>query len=185
MTTVVVSAIAPTLEQAEIERAKRKPTESLEAYDYFLRAKACMYRWAQKAAMRHYACSSKQGRSTLPLPPPMAMAAECYWLRIASGWISDLDREKTEANELARRGARLGENDAVALAAAAHALAYVVHDLDTAAIFVERALTLDPNLAAAWGAAARFRPGSAILTGIDHLTCALRLSRSIRSCRDG
>src|SRR5262249_34783629 len=33
----VVGAIAPKLQQAEIERAKRKPTESLDAYDYYLR----------------------------------------------------------------------------------------------------------------------------------------------------
>src|SRR5437870_13393011 len=37
VTTNVVGAIAPTLQRAEIERAKRKPTESLDAYDYFLR----------------------------------------------------------------------------------------------------------------------------------------------------
>ena len=40
VTTSVVGAIAPKLEQAEIERAKRKPTESLDAYDYFLRGLA-------------------------------------------------------------------------------------------------------------------------------------------------
>ena len=34
VTSSVVGAIAPKLEQAEIERAKRKPTESLDAYDY-------------------------------------------------------------------------------------------------------------------------------------------------------
>jgi TolB-like protein len=32
----VVGAIAPRLQQAEIERARRKPTESLDAYDLFL-----------------------------------------------------------------------------------------------------------------------------------------------------
>ncbi len=35
VTTSVVGAIAPKMEQAEIERAKRKPTESLDAYDYY------------------------------------------------------------------------------------------------------------------------------------------------------
>ena len=34
VTASVVGAIAPKLERAEIERAKRKPTESLDAYDY-------------------------------------------------------------------------------------------------------------------------------------------------------
>ena len=36
ITISVVGAIAHELERAEIERAKRKPTESLDAYDYFL-----------------------------------------------------------------------------------------------------------------------------------------------------
>ena len=36
----IVGAIAPKMEQAEIERARRKPTESLEAYDYYLRGLA-------------------------------------------------------------------------------------------------------------------------------------------------
>ena len=36
----VVAAIAPKLDQAEIERSKRKPTEKLDAYDYYLRGLA-------------------------------------------------------------------------------------------------------------------------------------------------
>src|SRR5262249_36384815 len=37
MTTSVVGALAPHLERAEIERARRKPAENLDAYDYYLR----------------------------------------------------------------------------------------------------------------------------------------------------
>jgi TolB-like protein/class 3 adenylate cyclase len=40
VTSSVVGAIAPKLEQAETKRAMRKPTESLDAYDFFLRAMA-------------------------------------------------------------------------------------------------------------------------------------------------
>jgi len=40
VTASVVGAIAPEMEQAEIERASRKPTESLDAYDLHLRALA-------------------------------------------------------------------------------------------------------------------------------------------------
>src|SRR5262249_43759511 len=43
VTASVVGAIAPKLEQAEIERAKRKPTENLDAYDYYLRGMACFH----------------------------------------------------------------------------------------------------------------------------------------------
>ena len=35
ITSSVVGAIAPSLEHAEIERAKRKPTENLDAYDFY------------------------------------------------------------------------------------------------------------------------------------------------------
>src|SRR6185437_7931305 len=45
VTASVVGEIAPKLEQAEIERAKRKPTESLDAYDYFLRGLAAVHQW--------------------------------------------------------------------------------------------------------------------------------------------
>ena len=44
VTSSVIGAIAPRLEQAEIERAKRKPTESLDAYDFYLRGMASVYR---------------------------------------------------------------------------------------------------------------------------------------------
>ena len=40
----VVGAIAPRLRMSEIERAVRKPTASLDAYDFYLRALAQVYR---------------------------------------------------------------------------------------------------------------------------------------------
>src|SRR5262249_59301195 len=43
LTATVVGAVAPQLQQAEIERAKRKPTESLDAYDFFFRCMANLY----------------------------------------------------------------------------------------------------------------------------------------------
>jgi len=45
----VVGAIAPQLERAEIERAKRKPTEHLGAYDYYLRGMAYLQRGTRDA----------------------------------------------------------------------------------------------------------------------------------------
>jgi TolB-like protein len=49
VTMSVVGAIAPKLEQAEIERAKRKPTESLDAYDFFLRGMAAFHQFNKAA----------------------------------------------------------------------------------------------------------------------------------------
>ena len=47
--TSVVGAIAPQLERAEIGRAKRKPTESLDAYDYYLRGMANFHQGTREA----------------------------------------------------------------------------------------------------------------------------------------
>ena len=41
----VAGAIEPKLRSAEIERARRKPTESLDAYDLYLRALAEFRKW--------------------------------------------------------------------------------------------------------------------------------------------
>src|SRR5207247_7441710 len=49
VTASVVGAIAPKLQRAEIERSKRKPTDSLDAYDYFLRAMARFHHWTKEA----------------------------------------------------------------------------------------------------------------------------------------
>jgi adenylate cyclase len=78
------------------------------------------------------------------------MAAWCYCRRKASNWMTDREQEIAETARLARRTVELGRDDAAALAAAGFALAYIVGDLDDGAAFIDRALALNPNLAAAW-----------------------------------
>ena len=51
VTASVVGAIAPKLQQVEIERAKRKPTGSLDAYDYYLRGLASLHRATKEASI--------------------------------------------------------------------------------------------------------------------------------------
>ena len=53
VTASVVGAIAPKLEQAEIERTKRKPTENLDAYDYYLRGWRDFISGPRRASTRH------------------------------------------------------------------------------------------------------------------------------------
>jgi TolB-like protein/class 3 adenylate cyclase len=49
VTASVVGAIGPKLEQAEIERVKRKPTESLDAYDCYLRGMSAFHRHTRES----------------------------------------------------------------------------------------------------------------------------------------
>jgi TolB-like protein len=50
VTESVVGAIAPAVEKAEIERAKRKPTESLDAYALYLRGSDRFYQFTDRQA---------------------------------------------------------------------------------------------------------------------------------------
>ena len=76
VTSSVVNAIAPKLEQAEIERAKRKPTENLDAYDHFLRGMSVLNLWTRHSnheATNSFCCAYKKAPSRsdrgLPAPP--------------------------------------------------------------------------------------------------------------------
>jgi TolB-like protein len=150
ITESVVGAIASQLERAEIERAKRKPTESLDAYDYYLRGMAGFHAGGRDGPERALSCFCK----AIVLDPEYAsaygMAAWCQFTRSLNGWMTDREQEVTEAALWARRAVDVGKNDAVALARGGHALAHFERDFDLGADFLERALALDPNLAAAW-----------------------------------
>ena len=175
--TNVAGAIAPKLEQAEIERAKRKPTESLDAYDYYLRGMASYYLRTREAIDEALSLFYK----TIELDPRFAsaygMAAWCYAWRKINGWMTDRVKEIAETERLARQAAEFGPEDAVALSRSAHALAFVVGDLDAAASFVDRALVLNPNVAGAWYASGWIRVwlGEPDLA-IAHMATGMRLS---------
>ena len=150
VTESVVGAIAPAVEKAEIERAKRKPTESLDAYALYLRGLArssVCSRQTNDEALRLF-------NSAIELDPDFASAygraAFCYVIAKINGWISDTANEIAEVKRLAQRAVELGKDDAIALAAGGNALAFVVRDLGVGAGLIDRALVLNSNLAEAW-----------------------------------
>jgi TolB-like protein/DNA-binding winged helix-turn-helix (wHTH) protein len=177
ITSSVVGAIAPTLEHVEIERAKRKPTESLDAYDYFLRGMANFHQWARAANDEALRLFSK----AIELDPDFAsaygMAAWCYVWRKINGWMIDSAQEIAEGARLAKLAVELGKDDAVALSRGGHALAWFVRDLDAAAACLDRALVLNPNLAAAWHLSGWIRAYRGELDlAIEHHMRGIRLS---------
>jgi len=177
VTASVVGAIAPRVEQAEVERAKHKPTESLDAYDYFLRGIASLHSWTKESNDEALRLFNKAIELDSDFASAYGMASWCYVRRKGSRWIVDRAQETAETARLARRAAELGWDDAVALAWGGFALAYVVHDVEVGAALIDRALQLNPNLAEAW----HFSGWVRIYLGepevaIEHLAHAMRLS---------
>ncbi|MEH2531838.1 TolB-like protein/class 3 adenylate cyclase [Bradyrhizobium sp. AZCC 1588] len=178
VTESVVGAIAPALEKAEIERAKRKPTESLDAYALYLRGLARLYQFANRQANKE---ALRLFNRAIKLDPDFASAygraACCYAQAKASGWISDTANEIAEVTRLAYRAVELGKDDAIALADSGWALALVVRDLGVGAGLIDRALVLNSNLAEAflyggWAKTWLGEPESAI----ERFARAMRLS---------
>jgi TolB-like protein/class 3 adenylate cyclase len=151
VTESVVGAIAPAVEKAEIERARRKPTESLDAYALYLRGLAKLYQIANRQANEE---ALRLFNSAIELDPDFASAygraAFCYVYAKGEGWITVTPNEIAEVTRLAQRAVELGKDDAIVLTASAWALAYVVHDLEAGASLIDRALGLNSNLAEAW-----------------------------------
>jgi len=177
VTASVVAAIAPKLEQAEIERSRRKPTESLDAYDFYLRGLAALHLWTKvssEEALVHF-------YRAIELDPRFAsaygMAARCYSVRKVGGWLEDPAKDIVEVDRLARKAAELGRDNAVALATAGIALSFVAGDLERGREFVDRATALDPNMAWAW----LFSGWTRVFLGEpeaanEHIARAIRLS---------
>jgi TolB-like protein/Tfp pilus assembly protein PilF len=148
--TSIVGAIASQLERAEIERARRKPTGSLSAYDNYLRAMPHLHRGTREAIDE----ALPLFYSAMQLDPEFAsahaMAAWCLFWRKVNGWMTDRAQEIPEGVRLARLAIELGKDDAVALTRGGHALAHLTGDVEGAIALVDKALVLNPNLASAW-----------------------------------
>ncbi|MEJ1996542.1 MAG: adenylate/guanylate cyclase domain-containing protein, partial [Limibacillus sp.] len=96
VTESVVGAIAPKLEQAEIERAKRKQTDNLDAYDYYLRGLAAMYQRNKEANEEALKLFSRAVDLDPTFSSAYGRAARCYSMRKANGWIADPEKEIAE-----------------------------------------------------------------------------------------
>ena len=177
VTTSVVGAITPTLERAEIGRAVLKPTDSLDAYDHYMRGIASAYQWTSEAtseALRHY-------YKAIELDPKFALAyalaTTCYGWRKTNGWVTDTASEIAETKRLAERAIQLGQHDAQVLCWSGAALAFVGGEVDTGVALIERALRLNPNLMDAWLSSGLIRLMLRDWSlAVEHFAHAMRLS---------
>src|SRR5262245_41089861 len=150
VTARVVAAIAPKLEQAEIERAKQKPTGSLDAYDHFLRGMAGFHQWSKEGndqGLQHFYKAIELDSN---YAAAYGMAARMYVQQNAGGWLRDRAYDVAETERLALRAAELGHDDAVALAYAGWALVFLLGQFEDGDAMIDRAISLNPNLAWLW-----------------------------------
>jgi TolB-like protein len=146
--TRVVGAIAPQLEKAEIDRARRSTTGDLAAYDLYLHGLANWNRWTREGNARarefFYAAIEKDR----DFSTPYGFAVSCHMFAKVNAWSEQFDEK--EIARLVDLAADIGADDPVALCWAGHANAFFFKEIDRSLMLIDRALELDTNLAVAW-----------------------------------
>ncbi len=176
VTHAIVTAIEPTLGSAERDRAHRKPTESLDAWEGYQRGLWNIYRFAAQENTE----AQSFFRRAIELDPNFAPAhaglAYAIYLSVLLGFGADPASAPGEARAAAQRALTLDGDDAVA-----HAVVGRVHMMigehDAAIAACETAVALNPNLAMAhFGLGAALTYSGRYEEGIVEADEAIRLS---------
>ena len=146
VTSSVIGAISHQVERAEIERAKRKPTESLEAYDYYLRALSSFYQFTREQNIEALRLSQAANVIDPEFAAAYAIGAYSYLQRKIFGWRSDAAQECVEARRLVKRAIELDKDDPTVLARAGQVISELMGEVEEGAALISRAINLDPNL---------------------------------------
>lgn len=177
MTGSVVAAIEPKLRMAEIERAQRKPTESLQAYDLVLRALAHVRvrtRDSMEEAIRllQKAIEIDSGYATA-----FAQLAWCRWALVNQGWVDRSDPVAADVVPLARTALELDGEDPEILVTVAPFIALAGNDFSGGVALIEKAINLNPNSANALRTAGMlYAFGGQTMAALESLKLADRLN---------
>lgn len=148
VTTSVISAIAPTITQAEIDRARRKPAENLDAYDLYLRALALSHQFTPESLSEAVALLGRAMEIDRSFT-----AAAALWLFCFGWWHSEARGERPQTDEavrLARRMMADPTDDPDVLWMVGWIFAYLDGKVAAGNSLIERGLALNPNCAQAW-----------------------------------
>jgi adenylate cyclase len=86
ITSSITGAIEPRVQQAEIVRAQAKSTDSLSAYDLFLRALACMYEAKEKSISEALRLAEQAVVADAHFSSAHGLTAICHVVRKVQGW---------------------------------------------------------------------------------------------------
>ena len=171
-----VGAIEPTIRSAEIERARRKRPDNLEAYDYVMRALPHVLAVTPEASAEALRLTTEAVRLDPCYARANALAAWCHGWQVGNGWSASPESSRAEGMRLARTALELDADDPGVLTMVG-ATEMLVGDLGAAADHIGKALALDPNSAWAW-----IRSGYLHVylgqpdTALEHFDRAARLS---------
>ena len=176
----VAGALEPTLQIVEVERASRRPTSDLAAYDLYLRAYARMLSPARRIPEVLGLLDQAIERDP-NFGLALAWAAICHFLCDVNSWSDDREDNWRKGLKRGLRALQVAGEDPAILANAASALSYFGEDGGAMMALVDRALSFNSSFARGWQCSGGIR----LIAGlpdlaIQHFENALRLSPRAR-----
>jgi TolB-like protein len=141
----IVSAIEPTVQAVEIKRALAKPTDTLSAYDSYLRALPYYYAQTREGLGQAEALLGRAIAIDSDYAEALGTFADVMTSRIANGWHASRKREIGDACQAASRALAAGPSNSTCIAAAAYAFAVLGRRFEEALQLAERAIEVHPN----------------------------------------
>ncbi|MBT5264649.1 MAG: adenylate/guanylate cyclase domain-containing protein [Rhodospirillaceae bacterium] len=172
----VISAIEPTLRQAEVNRLRVKPTEDLQAYELYLRAQSHFHLVADEENLEAIRLLSIAVEADPGYAIAAGLLAWCFVQRSVQNW--ELEKSNVpRAIALAEQVLKSDRADAMALAYAAHVIMMFTGDNLRAKGAFDRSLADNPNSALAHTLCSfNYNSMMAFESAILHAEKALQLS---------
>jgi TolB-like protein/cytochrome c-type biogenesis protein CcmH/NrfG len=176
MSAGIVGALVPSLQAAEIERARGKPPENLDAYDLYLRALPAFYSITREGNDQALQWLARALTFDSSFVSALILLENCWAMRFTHGW-SPVEQALAESIRYARLAVQLDPDNAEALATLARRTAHIERKFEEGMSLAERAVAANPNSAYAWryGGWAFIHSGRS-QTALTHFERALRLS---------
>jgi adenylate cyclase len=143
----VVTAIEPSVRNIEIERAKGKATDSLDAYDCYLRSLPEFYSYSEQGYRAAQVLLTKAVSRDPSYADAWGALADCIGKQILSGWVDDREAAKAAAREAAAKAVQVDPDNGGAIAYAAWTYASVLGNTEKGVELANRALQIHPNSA--------------------------------------
>ncbi len=140
----IAGALAIRVSQAERRRVFTKPTESLEAYDYVLRARAALLRPERANIVEARALLRRSIELDANYAAAYAALAETYYVAVTMGWAESPADFLARAQEMADKALSLDESDVRAHVILGR-IHIFYHRYDQARTEIDRAIAINPN----------------------------------------
>jgi adenylate cyclase len=145
ITARIVSAVEDHVRDAEIRRARAKPTESLSAYDLYLRALPAWFGQTDTEYKRTQALLGLALEADPEYAEALGILTDSVNTRTIQGWHESWARGVDEASQLAARAVEIGPDNSTCLVSAAFVYGVLSPRFDEALELADRAVMVHPN----------------------------------------